>query len=123
MFRCITTVASLLPMLLLAIHRITADVYIGDYYPTSDSSVCIHSSGTTSLGSGDCSDGEAMLVGRYVNLGIHNVGSFGTATRMQSAYYNNRLGFLADYDRNGMTSSNPGFSGDFCMPGAPLEGK
>jgi len=32
------------------------------------------------------------------------------------------LGFIADYDRNGWDAGDPKFSGDYFVPGAPVEG-
>lgn len=31
-------------------------------------------------------------------------------------------GFIADYDRNGWSSGSPAFSGDYFIPGSPVEG-
>jgi hypothetical protein len=32
------------------------------------------------------------------------------------------LGFIADFDKNGFSSSSPGFAGDYFIPGQPVEG-
>jgi hypothetical protein len=83
------------------------------------SSICVLPSGEKVTGPTDCSTGEVMLLGNFVNLGVHNVGSFGTASKLDSTYYSKKLGFIADYDRNGFEN---GYAGDYFMPGAPLEG-
>ncbi|KAJ1438843.1 hypothetical protein B484DRAFT_392061 [Ochromonadaceae sp. CCMP2298] len=71
----------------------------------------------------DCSSGEVQLLGNYVNLGVHNAGSFGTVSRLSSVYSTKKLGLIADYDKNGFgTAASPGFSGDYFVPGIPLEG-
>ena len=92
-----------------------------DNFP-SGSTVCILPSGKyTNLT--DCTSGEVFLMGKYVNIGMHNVGSFGTVSSLNTEYYQAQLGFLADYDKNGFISqSGPGFSGDYFVPGIPLEG-
>eukprot|EP00600_Ochromonadales_sp_CCMP1393_P011057 CAMPEP_0175003826 /NCGR_PEP_ID=MMETSP0005-20121125/4436_1 /TAXON_ID=420556 /ORGANISM="Ochromonas sp., Strain CCMP1393" /LENGTH=123 /DNA_ID=CAMNT_0016258929 /DNA_START=288 /DNA_END=655 /DNA_ORIENTATION=+ len=42
---------------------------------------------------------------------------------MESDHYSGRLGFIADYDKNGFgTVANPSYAGDYFIPGAPLEG-
>ncbi|RYH21031.1 hypothetical protein EON65_21710 [archaeon] len=78
-----------------------------------------------------CSSGEIQLNGTYVNLGIHNVGSFGTVNSFNSPYYQGGpgggLGIISDYERNGFNSSSsplePTFGGDFTVSSASLEGK
>lgn len=92
--------------------------------PASGSSICILPSGERSASASDCSTGEVHLIGKYVNLGIHNVGSFGTISTLASSYYTGQLGFIADYDRNGFSSlPSPGFTGDYFIPGSPMEGR
>lgn len=105
-----------------------------------EDSVCIIS-GERIEGDGDCTNGEVQLLGDYIKLGIHNAASFGTEARLETSYYNDSLGFIADYDKNGFdafyvessTSSGsyyyyntgtwyPGFAGDYFVPGLPIEG-
>jgi hypothetical protein len=88
----------------------------------ASSAVCVLPSGLRASNVTDCSSGEVFLIGRYVHLGIHNVASFGTNSVFSSTYYNDNLGFIVDYDQNGFDSSGAGFSGDFFVPGAPVEG-
>lgn len=65
-----------------------------------------------------------QLLGQYVQVGVHNVGSFGTTHTLDTAYYSSQLGIIADYDKNGFDSSPPGYSGDFVVEGvSSLEGK
>jgi hypothetical protein len=84
--------------------------------------VCVLSNGNKSTTNSDCTTGEVFLVGKYINLGIHNVASFGTASSFNSSYYTGRLGFIADYDRNGFNSTAPAYAGDYFVPGLPVEG-
>ena len=53
--------------------------------------------------------------------GIHNVGSYGTRAIVKAAdgTYENRLGFIADYNRTGWAN---GFGGDYFMNDDPIEG-
>lgn len=88
----------------------------------SGSTVCVLPTGARYTNMTDCSDGEVYLIGQYVNLGIHHVASFGTESSMESSYYNGQLGFIADFDRNGFSSSPPAYAGDYFVPGTPLEG-
>ena len=68
--------------------------------------------------------GDIFLKGLYIEVGIHNVGSYGTSVGAPAGFVSAgaRLGFIADYDKNGFTSSSPGYAGDFFVPGAPVEG-
>lgn len=97
-----------------------------DIYPHGNNgrSLCINSNGTTIYGPSDCISGEVMLLGNYVNLGIHNVASFGTESEYHSSYFNGQLGYIVDFDRKGWLDSegNPRYAGDYVIPGAPLEG-
>jgi hypothetical protein len=93
----------------------------GFYQPGT--SVCILPDGSRSISIGECSKGEVHLIGQYVNLGVHNVASFGTESTFDAPYYTGQLGFIADFDRNGFNSSSPGYAGDFFVPGGPLEGQ
>ena len=53
--------------------------------------------------------------------GIHNVGSYGTRGIVKAAdgNYEDRLGFIADYNRTGWAN---GFGGDYFMNDDPIEG-
>lgn len=96
-----------------------------DIYPHGNGrSLCINSNGTTIYGLSNCTSGEVMLLGNYVNLGIHNVASFGTESEYQSSYFKGQLGYIADFDQKGWldTEGNPRYAGDYVIPGAPLEG-
>eukprot|EP01032_Pedospumella_encystans_P038192 gene38192-43263_t len=91
-----------------------------DYPPGT--TVCILPSGNASTTASDCSTGELFLIGQYVNLGINNVGSFGTSCIFKSSYHTGKLGFIADYDRNGFASTPaPGFAGDYFATLLPIE--
>ena len=80
----------------------------------------------------DCTTGEVFLRGAYVEVGIHNVGSYGTSggAPTGSAYAGKRLGFIADFSKDGWASGPTGapiggvwkFSGDYFVPGSPVEG-
>ncbi|MCI5129076.1 MAG: hypothetical protein D3907_11380, partial [Candidatus Electrothrix sp. AUS3] len=70
-------------------------------------------------------NGEVFLQTDVVELGIHDSFSFGTSGSQPSGFHGNsggRLGFIADYGRDGWTVGTPGFSGDFFVPGSPEEG-
>lgn len=91
----------------------------------ASSSICFQSDGTIVPGPVDCPDGEAHLLGQYINLGIHNAGSFGTKHQVDAAYSTSKLAILADFDRNGFlptTGGQPGFAGDFSL-GPLVEGE
>ena len=80
------------------------------------------------LGAQDChSIGEVVLVGRYIHLGFHNQGSFGTqiCTYYPFTIIPSQLGLLVDHDRNGFHSENasvPGYVGDLATAPFPVEG-
>src|SRR3546814_6367645 len=79
------------------------------------------------LGIGLCS-GEIFLRASYVEVGIHGVGSYGTSSNAPAPFQANkigdkRLGFMADYDKNGWDEGNPPYSGDYFVPGTPVEGR
>jgi hypothetical protein len=79
--------------------------------------------GVQKTGAGNCENGDIFLKGNFIELGVNNVASYGTKELAPSsyAYAGNQLGFIADYDKNGFTGS-PGYSGDYFVPGIPLEG-
>ena len=80
------------------------------------------------LGAQDChSIGEVALIGRYIHLGVHNQGSFGTQICLYNPFTSipSQLGLLVDYDRNGFYSENasgPGFVGNLGRVPFPVEG-
>lgn len=68
---------------------------------------------------------EVFLKSNLVELGIHDAFSFGTASTQPVGFHGNvggRLGFVADYDRNGWGVGSPPYAGDFFLPGSPEEG-
>lgn len=87
-------------------------------------SLCFLPNGEILTGPVDCPGGEAQLLGEYVNVGIHQAGSFGTTAALNATYYTETtsLGLIADYDRNGFATSTPGFSGDYFQYGLAIEG-
>ena len=86
-------------------------------------SYCITSTSKVT-GPGVCNTGDIFLKGQYIELGVNNMGSFGTNQTAPSTYVsaNKQLGFIADYDQNGFTTTSPGYAGDYFVPGIPLEG-
>jgi len=68
--------------------------------------------------------GDVFLKGKYIEVGIHNVGSFGTQYNAPYGFTSrgNKLGFIADYDKNGFTVGTPPYAGDYFVPGSPVEG-
>lgn len=94
-------------------------------------STCRTASGTYVTGAVSCVGGEVFLRGNYVEVGIHKVGSYGTfngaKTSSATAYVNQRMGFIADFDRNGFNTNSVNspfckYAGDYFVPGAPVEG-
>lgn len=69
---------------------------------------------------------NVFLKGKYVQLGIHPAGSFGSSVNVPSGYIsntiNNRLGFICDVKKDGFNVGNPPFMGDYFVPGQPEEG-
>jgi hypothetical protein len=100
-------------------------VFVAHYAESAASdSYCISSTIGTRAGVGSCADGDVFLKGQYIEVGVHNVASFGTSRNAPSPYVYNgkKLGFIADFDKNGFSSSSPGFAGDYFIPGQPVEG-
>lgn len=87
-------------------------------------SYCRVGSSTAIPGPGGCLNGDVFLRGRYIEVGIHNVGSFGTSATapIDYTYSGKQLGFIADMDKDGFAVGNPRFAGDYFVPGTPLEG-
>jgi len=67
---------------------------------------------------------DVFLQGKYVEVGIHDSGSFGTATAAPSGYHATEygLGFVADVGKDGWNAGTPVKVGDYFLPGAPEEG-
>ncbi len=68
---------------------------------------------------------EVFLKGNYIEVGIHNAGSFGTAGTQPAGFHGNvggRLGFVSDYGKDGWAVGSPPFAGGYFLPGAPEEG-
>ena len=71
---------------------------------------------------------DIYLKGRYVEIGIHPAFSFGSSQtppanlNLHTRADTDLLGFVRDYDKNGWTSGNPGYMGDYFTPGDPVEG-
>lgn len=94
-----------------------------------DNSVCRHPTGVYEKGNVDCLGGEVFLRGNYVEVGIHEVGSYGTYNKAPggSAYAGKNLGFIADFGRDGWGVASTKypygkFAGDYFVPGSPVEG-
>lgn len=116
----IVTTGNIKPLTLLWVS-LCALLASADDFPTG-STVCVHPNGAKYTNLTECSEGEVYLIGRYVNIGVHHVASFGTSSSLNSTYYSGQLGFIADFDRNGFASSSPAYAGDYFVPGAPVEG-
>jgi len=68
---------------------------------------------------------EVFLQGNYVEVGIHESCSFGTANAAPTGFHDIRrsqLGFVADIGKDGWTTGTPAQSGDYFLPGSPEEG-
>ena len=69
---------------------------------------------------------DVFLRGRYIEVGIHNVASYGTDSNPPSGFktsshtgrWSKGLGFTADWAGDGWST----FAGDYFLPGSPLEG-
>src|SRR5438876_7935725 len=71
-------------------------------------------------------NGEVFLQGNYVEVGIHQAGSFGTNASAPVGFHpkgpSNRLGFVVDMQKDGWVNGTPPQSGDYFTPGSPEEG-
>ncbi len=69
---------------------------------------------------------DVFLKGRYVHLGVHSSGSFGTANSAPTGYVARsaagQLGFVCDVGKDGFSVGTPNFIGDYFVPGSPEEG-
>jgi hypothetical protein len=85
---------------------------------------CTSSSGSNTYGNQDCSTGDISFLGKYVKLGVNNVGSLGTTYSYTSDYYTGQLGMIVDTDKNGFVNGDaPTFGGDYVVASAIIEGK
>ena len=101
-------------------------------------------------GIGSCPqpDGDVFLMGQYIQLGLHYIGSFGSESMAKNVtncaypdpaappyrgnYHQNNiwwskvvgtLSFISDSDRNGFYSlPKPSYAGDYTTPGIAIEG-
>ncbi|HTN18293.1 MAG TPA: gliding motility-associated C-terminal domain-containing protein [Chitinophagaceae bacterium] len=72
---------------------------------------------------------DAFLKGDYVEVGIAKNGAFGTFEDAPAGYHQrggginpNKLGFVADPDKDGWDVGVPTYIGDYFVPGSPQEG-
>ena len=68
---------------------------------------------------------EVFLQGNFVEVGIHQAGSFGTSYSAPAGFHtlgSNRLGFVADPQGDGWENGVPKQTGDYFLPGTPEEG-
>ena len=70
--------------------------------------------------------GNAFMQGTYIELGVSACGGYNSSVAADSSYHANmttgKLGLVADPDADGWTTGTPDRSGDFFIPGAPIEG-
>jgi hypothetical protein len=68
-------------------------------------------------------DPDVFLQGNFVDLNISPSGSCGTFSNPVGYHgFFDRLGFVADYQKDGWAVGTPPYSGDYFMPGWPWEG-
>jgi gliding motility-associated-like protein len=80
--------------------------------------------------SAQLSSGSAYLQGEFLEVGIAPCGAYGTPNSPPpvgaagSAYHNTEpgIGFVADADMDGWAVGVPPYSGDYFLPGSPVEG-
>ena len=74
----------------------------------------------------DTVDGNVFLQGTYAEIGIGPNGTFGSLVAAPAGFhphiYDDRLGFVADYQKDGWGVSDPPYGGDYFVPGSPWEG-
>ena len=119
----IKLIIKLLYLLALVIPAGIASIQ-GGQFEVAASSICFLPDGVIVAEPSDCQDGEVHLLGLYVNLGVHNAGSYGTNNYLNTSYYSQQLAFIANYDRSGFSTSSehkPAFAGDFSV-GPYVEG-
>lgn len=73
--------------------------------------------------------GNAFLKGNFVEVGVGPCGTYGSSIDAPSGYhprgngpYLNRLGFIADPNKDGWDAGTPNYCGDYFVPGVPEEG-
>jgi hypothetical protein len=72
-------------------------------------------------------DEEIFLQGDFIEVGIHAAGSCGTANNAPAGFHpgaggDGKLGFVADFQKDGWTVGTPPQSADYFLPGVPEEG-
>ena len=79
-------------------------------------------------------NGEVFLKGTYIEMGLHASGTFGTVAPAPVSFngaagagiknpWPAGVGFSVDYNRDGYGVGSPtAFSGDYFLPGSPVEG-
>lgn len=76
--------------------------------------------------SGNVKAQNIFLKGKYVEIGVHPAGSFGSSTAAPSGYHGNAagglLGFICDVNKDGWNNGTPKLMGDYFVPGSPEEG-
>lgn len=71
---------------------------------------------------------DIFLQGKYIEVGIHGAGSFGTESGAPAGFHplldddGRQLGFVVDPGRDGWENGTPAQSGDYLVPGSPDEG-
>lgn len=68
---------------------------------------------------------DIFLKGQYIEVGVNKNGYFGSGDSAPVGYHPNvgtRLGFVADYQKDGWTTGTPPYGGDYFLPGSPAEG-
>ena len=67
-----------------------------------------------------------FLKGKYVEIGVHPAGSFGSSKAAPTGYHGNAagglLGFICDVNKDGWNTGTPNLMGDYFVPGSPEEG-
>jgi len=68
---------------------------------------------------------DVFLRGQYLEIGIGNLGYYGSGGNAPSGYHPHgftNLGFVADPAMDGWTVGTPPYMGDYFLPGSPFEG-
>lgn len=72
--------------------------------------------------------GDIFLQGNFLELAVASNGSLGSGDKSPAGYHSlflgltpAKLGIVADPDKDGWTTGNPPFFGDYFLPGTPLE--
>jgi len=66
---------------------------------------------------------DVYLQGEFVEVGVNRAGSYGTDGPAPAGFHPQEfgIGWVADYDGNGWDVGTPPQSGDYFLPGTPLE--